>query len=94
MESILFTINNILVKECYCQNAVVITAYSYTKKSQLNLVMIYPKKMTPAVTVLDLSIDNRVRKCWGDEIVKLSFSSTAKAPVKGQYEFRIKPFKN
>ena len=73
---------------------VVITAYSYTKKSQLNLVMTYPKKMTPAVTVLDLSIDNRVRKCWGDEIVKLSFSSTAKAPVKGQYEFRIKPFKN
>lgn len=28
-KSILFTINNILVKECYCQNAVVITAYSW-----------------------------------------------------------------
>lgn len=28
-KSILFTISNILVKECYCQNAVVITAYSW-----------------------------------------------------------------
>lgn len=69
---------------------IAIRAYSYTKKSKVDLLMTYPKDMKPSVTVQDLSIDKRIRKSWGEDLKRVSFTSKAKAPLKGQYEFRVK----
>ena len=56
--------------------------------------MTYPKDMKPSVTVKDLTTDRRVQKTWGDELKRVSFTSKAKAPLKGRYEFRVKMIYN
>ncbi len=69
---------------------IAIRAYSYTKKSKVDLLMTYPKDMKPSITVQDLSIDRRIQRSWGDDLKKLSFTSKAKSPLTGQYEFRVR----
>jgi hypothetical protein len=71
---------------------IAIIAYSYTKKSKVELLMTYPKDMKPSVTVQDISMDKRMQKSWGEELKRVSFTSKAKAPLKGQYEFRVKVY--
>ncbi len=73
---------------------IVITAYSFTKKSSETLIMTYPDGMTPSLTERDLTDDIRMEKSWGKTLTRITFTSKAKAPLKGQYEFRIKPFEN
>ena len=73
---------------------IAIRAYSYTKESKVDLLMTYPDDMKPSVTVKDLTTDRRVQKTWGDELKRVSFTSKAKAPLKGRYEFRVKMIYN
>lgn len=68
---------------------VVLTAYSYTKKAKINLSFSYPENMTPTVMARDISTDARVKRSWGDELIRISFTSKAKAPLAGQYEFKV-----
>lgn len=68
---------------------IAIRAYSYTKKSKVDLRMTYPKDMKPSVTVQDLSTDKRIQRSWGEDLKRVSFTSKSKAPLKGQYEFRV-----
>ena len=69
---------------------IAIRAYSYSKKGKVDLLMTYPKDMTPSITVQDLSIDKKIQKAWGEDLKRVSFASKSKAPLKGQYEFRVK----
>ena len=68
---------------------VVLTAYSYSKKGKVDISFSYPENMTPSVTIMDISTDKRVKRSWGDELIRISFTSKAKAPLTGQYEFRV-----
>lgn len=72
---------------------IAIRAYSYTKKSNVDLIMTYPKDMKPSITVQDLSIDRRIQKSWGEDLKRVSFTSKVKAPLTGQYEFRVRIMK-
>ena len=49
----------------------------------------YPSNLTPSVEVKDLD-DPRFTKVWGDKIRRISFTSSADAPLKGKYVFQIK----
>ena len=49
----------------------------------------YPTTLTPSVEVKNLD-DPRFTKVWGDKIRRLSFTSSADAPLKGKYVFQIK----
>jgi tRNA threonylcarbamoyl adenosine modification protein YeaZ len=69
---------------------IAIRAYSYSKKGKVDLLMTYPRDMTPSITVQDLSIDKKIQKAWGEDLKRVSFTSKSKAPLKGQYEFRVK----
>lgn len=73
---------------------IVITAYSFTKKSSETLLLTYPAELTPSLSVQDLTLDKRMEKAWGNTLTRISFTSKAKAPLKGEYEFRIKSINN
>jgi hypothetical protein len=49
----------------------------------------YPAGLTPSVEVKELD-DTRFTKVWGDKLRKISFTSSASAPLKGKYVFQIK----
>lgn len=70
---------------------VVIVAYSFTFKSNVTMVMTYPKELTPSITVKDLTYDKKVAKTWGKELKRISFTSKKNAPLKGNYRFMIIP---
>ena len=68
---------------------VVIVAYSFTMKSNVTMVMTYPKELTPSITVKDLTYDKKLPRSWGNELKSISFTSRAKAPLTGRYDFYI-----
>ena len=70
---------------------VVIVAYSFTFKSNVTMVMTYPKELTPSVTVKDLTYDKRFINTWGKELKRISFTSKKNAPLKGSYSFMLVP---
>ena len=49
----------------------------------------YPAALAPSVEVKNLD-DPRFTKVWGDKIYRISFTSSADAPMKGKYVFQIK----
>ena len=53
------------------------------------LSLAYPAGLTPAVEVKELD-DPRFTKVWGDKLRKISFTSSASAPLKGKYVFQIR----
>ena len=59
------------------------------RMSLVDISFSYPENMTPSVTIMDISTDKRVKRSWGDELIRISFTSKAKAPLTGQYEFRV-----
>ena len=68
---------------------VVLVAYSFTTKSNVTVVMTYPKELTPSVTVKDLTYDQKIVNSWGKELKRISFTSREKAPLKGKYKFTV-----
>lgn len=68
---------------------VVIVAYSFSLKSNVSMVMTYPKELTPSVTVKDLTEDKKITRSWGNELKRISFTSGQRAPLKGRYDFNV-----
>ena len=68
---------------------VVIVAYSFTFKSNVTMVMTYPKELTPSVNVKDLTYDKKIVNSWGNELKRISFTSRKTAPLKGRYDFSV-----
>ena len=48
----------------------------------------YPASMKVSVDVVELD-DKRLSNVWGDSIRRISFTSSASAPVSGKYVFKI-----
>ena len=51
--------------------------------------MSYPASLVPSVTVRHLD-DPRLSGVWGDELTRISFTSSPDAPASGQYIFNIR----
>ena len=49
----------------------------------------YPSNLTASVEVMNLD-DKRFTNVWGDSLRRISFTSSADAPLKGKYVFQIK----
>ncbi len=51
--------------------------------------MSFPAGLTPSVTVKEL-VDQRLTKIWGPVLRRISFTTSAQAPVKGSWKFVIR----
>ena len=71
------------------EGEVIVVGLSYTRKRELMMRIEYPEGFTPSVTVQDCTYDKKIRNVWGDEILRISFTSAQDAPTEGKYEFRI-----
>ena len=55
----------------------------------VNMVLTYPKDLTPSVETMSLD-DKRLTDVWGESLRRISLTSSDKAPLKGKYVFSIR----
>ncbi|MBQ9548991.1 MAG: heparinase II/III family protein [Bacteroidales bacterium] len=68
---------------------VLIPARSFDGRKTIPVLLRYPRNLTPSKEENKLN-DERFLSAWGESIWRIKFTSDAKAPLKGVYEFKVK----